>query len=220
MRKGLRLLKTMLNVALPKGRLGEKVYDMFEKAGFECPSIKENSRKLIFENPEKGVRYFWVKPSDVAIYVQRGAADIGVAGKDILLEYEPDIYELLDLGFGKCRMAVAAKKDFRDNPRRTLKVATKFSNIAKNYYASLGRDIDIIHLNGSIEIAPILGLSDVIVDIVETGTTLKENNLEVTETIVPISARLIANKASFKFKSDEIERITESLAKQTEDRND
>ncbi|MBR5506720.1 MAG: ATP phosphoribosyltransferase [Clostridia bacterium] len=210
----------MLNVALPKGRLGEKVYDMFEKAGFECPSIKENSRKLIFENPEKGVRYFWVKPSDVAIYVQRGAADIGVAGKDILLEYEPDIYELLDLGFGKCRMAVAAKKDFRDNPRRTLKVATKFSNIAKNYYASLGRDIDIIHLNGSIEIAPILGLSDVIVDIVETGTTLKENNLEVTETIVPISARLIANKASFKFKSDEIERITESLAKQTEDRND
>ena len=220
MRKGLRLLKTMLNVALPKGRLGEKVYDMFEKAGFECPSIKENSRKLIFENPEKGVGYFWVKPSDVAIYVQRGAADIGVAGKDILLEYEPDIYELLDLGFGKCRNAVAAKKDFRDNPRRTLKVATKFSNIAKNYYASLGRDIDIIHLNGSIEIAPILGLSDVIVDIVETGTTLKENNLEVTETIVPISARLIANKASFKFKSDEIERITESLAKQTEDRND
>ena len=213
-------MKTILNVALPKGRLGEKVYDMFEKAGFECPSIKENSRKLIFENPEKGVRYFWVKPSDVAIYVQRGAADIGVAGKDILLEYEPDIYELLDLGFGKCKMAVAAKKDFRDNPGRTLKVATKFSNIAKNYYASLGRDIDIIHLNGSIEIAPILGLSDVIVDIVETGTTLKENNLEVTETIVPISARLIANKASFKFMSDEIEKITESLARQTEDRND
>ncbi|MBE7050738.1 MAG: ATP phosphoribosyltransferase [Ruminococcaceae bacterium] len=210
----------MLNVALPKGRLGEKVYDMFEKAGFECPSIRENSRKLIFENFEKGVRYFWVKPSDVAIYVERGAADIGVAGKDILLEYEPDIYELLDLGFGKCKMAVAAKKDFRDNPRRTLKVATKFSNIAKNYYASLGRDIDIIHLNGSIEIAPILGLSDVIVDIVETGTTLKENNLEVTETIVPISARLIANKASFKFKSDEIEKITESLARQTEDKND
>lgn len=220
MRKGLKHLKTMLNVALPKGRLGQKVYDMFEKAGFECPSIKENSRKLIFENPEKGVRYFWVKPSDVAIYVERGAADIGVAGKDILLEYEPDIYELLDLGFGKCKMAVAAKSDFRDNPRRTLRVATKFSNIARNYYTSLGRDIDIIHLNGSIEIAPILGLSDVIVDIVETGTTLKENNLCVTETIVPISARLIANKASFKFKSDEIEKITKSLAKQTEDRND
>ena len=213
-------MKTMLNVALPKGRLGEKVYDMFEKAGFECPSIKENNRKLIFENPEKGVRYFWVKPSDVVIYVERGAADIGVAGKDILLEYEPDIYELLDLGFGKCRMAVAAKADFRDNPQRTLRVATKFSGIAKSYYAALGRDIDIIHLNGSIEIAPILGLSDVIVDIVETGTTLKENNLQVTETIVPISARLIANKSSFKFKNEQIEAIAKSLALQTEEKND
>ncbi|MBQ4527312.1 MAG: ATP phosphoribosyltransferase [Clostridia bacterium] len=208
----------MLNVALPKGRLGEKVYDMFEKAGFECPSIKETNRKLIFENPEKGVRYFWVKPSDVAIYVERGAADIGVAGKDILLEYEPDIYELLDLGFGKCRMAVAAPNDFRDNPQQTLRVATKFSNIAKNYYASLGRDIDIIHLNGSIEIAPILGLSDVIVDIVETGTTLKENNLSVFETIVPISARFIANKASFKFKNEQITKIAQSLEQQIENK--
>ena len=147
----------MLNIALPKGRLGEKVYDMFEKAGYECPSIKENSRKLIFENKEKGVRYFWVKPSDVAIYVERGAADIGVAGKDILLEYSPDVYEILDLNIGKCSMAVAGKKDFVDDRNKTLKVATKFSNIAKKYYAKLGRDIDIIHLNGSIEIAPILG---------------------------------------------------------------
>ncbi|MBQ2890511.1 MAG: ATP phosphoribosyltransferase [Clostridia bacterium] len=202
----------MLNIALPKGRLGEKVYDMFEKAGFPCPSIKENNRKLIFENEELSLRYFWVKPSDVAIYVERGAADIGVAGKDILLEYEPDIYELLDLNLGKCRMAVAGKADFRDNPQRTLRVATKFTNIAKNYYASQGRDIDIIHLNGSIEIAPILGLSDVIVDIVETGTTLKENNLTVRETIVPISARLISNKASFKFKNAQIEEIAKKLA--------
>lgn len=207
----------MLNVALPKGRLGEKVYDMFEKAGFPCPSIKENSRKLIFENEEKGVRYFWVKPSDVAIYVERGAADIGVAGKDILLEYQPDVYELFDLDIGKCRMAVAAQKTFRDDPQKTLRVATKFTNIAKGYYAALGRDIDMIHLNGSIEIAPILGLSDVIVDIVETGTTLKENNLEVIETIVPISARLIANKSGFKFKSELIEEIVASLAKQTEE---
>ena len=206
-------MKTMLNVALPKGRLGEKVYDIFEKAGFECPSIKENSRKLIFENEECGVRYFWVKPSDVAIYVERGAADIGVAGKDILLEYAPDVYELFDLDIGKCRMAVAAKKDFRDDTQKTLKVATKFANIAKDYYKSLGRDIDIIHLNGSIEIAPILGLSDVIVDIVETGTTLKENDLEVIETITNISARLIANKASFKFKSDAIEKIVDSMAR-------
>ena len=204
----------MINIALPKGRLGEKVYSMFEKAGFECPSIHENNRKLIFENEEKGVRYFWVKPSDVSIYVERGAADIGVAGKDILLEYSPEIYELLDLNIGKCRMAVAAKKDFYDDGERTLKVATKFVNIAKNFYASRCRDIDIIKLNGSIEIAPILGLSDVIVDIVETGTTLRENDLEVVETVVPISARLISNKSSFKFKTAEIEKIVDSIKRQ------
>ena len=198
----------MINIALPKGRLGEKVYAMFAAAGYECPALLENSRKLIFENPEAGVRYFWVKPSDVAIYVERGAADIGVAGKDILLEYEPDVFELLDLNLGKCRMAVAAKKDFYDDGSRTLKVATKFSNIAARYYADKCREIDIIHLNGSIEIAPILGLSDVIVDIVETGKTLVENDLEVKETILPISARLICNKAAFRFKTAEIERIT------------
>lgn len=201
----------MINVALPKGRLGEKVYDLFEKAGYPCPSIKEPNRKLIFENPECGVRYFWVKPSDVAIYVERGAADIGVAGKDILLEYAPDVYELLDLGFGKCRMAVAAPKSFRDDPSRTLRVATKFSNIAATYYAEKCRDIDIIHLNGSIEIAPILGLSDVIVDIVETGKTLLENDLEPRETIVPISARLIANKSAYQFKTDEILAMKERI---------
>ncbi|MBE6992931.1 MAG: ATP phosphoribosyltransferase [Ruminococcaceae bacterium] len=200
-----------LNVALPKGRLGEKVYVMFEKAGFPCPEVLEDSRKLIFENPEAKVRYFWAKPSDVPIYVQRGAADIGVAGKDILLESDPDVYELLDLNMGKCRMAVAGKKDFRENTHRTLRVATKFPNIASGYYASLSRDIDIIKLNGSIEIAPILNLSDVIVDIVETGTTLKENNLEVFETIMHISARLIANKSSFKFKDEQIERLCAGL---------
>lgn len=201
-----------INIALPKGRLGEKVYAMFAKAGYECPSILEQNRKLIFENPEKKVRYFWVKPSDVAIYVERGAADIGVAGKDILLEYEPDIYELLDLNMGKCRMAVAAPKGFRDDPTRTLRIATKFSNIAKKYYQSQGRAIDMIHLNGSIELAPILGLSDVIVDIVETGTTLRENNLEVIDTVVPISARLIANKSAYKFKLSQIRDITEGMA--------
>ncbi|MBE5778182.1 MAG: ATP phosphoribosyltransferase [Clostridiales bacterium] len=204
----------MLNVALPKGRLGEKVYAMFEAAGFECPSIRENNRKLIFENQDKGVRYFWVKPSDVSIYVERGAADIGVAGKDILLEYEPDIYELLDLNIGKCRMAVAGPREFFDDGVKTLRVATKFTHIASDYYASIGREIDIIKLNGSIEIAPILGLSDVIVDIVETGTTLKENDLEVKETILPISARLIANKASFKFKNAQMETIMKSIKEQ------
>ena len=204
-------MKQIINVALPKGRLGEKVYNMFEKAGYPCPSIKENNRKLIFENEEKTIRYFWVKPSDVAIYVERGAADIGVAGKDILLEYQPDVYELLDFKLGKCRMAVAAKKNFRDNTATTLKVATKFSNIAAKYYAQKGRDIDIIHLNGSIELAPILGLSDVIVDIVETGKTLLENGLEPIEDIVPISARLIANKAAFGFKAEQINNIKNKL---------
>ena len=155
----------MINIALPKGRLGEKVYAMFERAGYDCPSIRDENRKLTFENPESGVRYFWVKPSDVAIYVERGAADIGVAGKDILLEYRPNVYELLDLNMGKCRMCVAAKKEFRDEDVKVLKVATKFTNIATDYYSRLGRDIDIIKLNGSIELAPILGLSDVIVDI-------------------------------------------------------
>ena len=201
-----------LNIALPKGRLGEKVYDIFEKAGFECPSIKEKNRKLIFENEELKICYFWVKPSDVAIYVERGAADIGVVGKDILLESKPNVYELLDLDMGKCRMAVAAPKGYVDDPDEPLRVATKFVNVAREHYASTGRDIDIIKLNGSIELAPILKLSDVIVDLVETGTTLRENNLEVIEEIVNISARLIANKPSFKFRSAQIEDIVEKIA--------
>ena len=201
----------MINIALPKGRLGEKAYAMFEKAGFECPSIHEQSRKLIFENEEKGVRYFWVKPSDVVIYVERGAADIGIAGRDIILEYSPDIYELLDLGMGKCRMAVAAKKDFCDRRDSTLRVATKFPNIARDFYNKQSREIDIIKLNGSIELAPILGLSDVIVDIVETGKTLYENDLEPKQDIVDISARLVSNKVSYKFKNEQITDIAAKL---------
>lgn len=206
----------MLNIALPKGRLGEKVYAMFARAGYECPGVLEDGRKLIFENPEAGVRYFWVKPSDVSIYVERGAADIGVAGKDILLEYEPEVYEMLDLNTGKCRMAVAAKNGFIDDPGRTLRVATKFANIAAGHYRKKGRDIDIIHLNGSIELAPILGMADVIVDIVETGTTLKENDLSVIETVVPISARLIANKANYKFKSGQVDTLVQRIAAELE----
>ena len=200
-----------INIALPKGRLGEKVYAMFKSAGYECPSIEEENRRLIFENPDRGVRYFWVKPSDVAIYVERGAADIGVAGKDILLEYQPDVYELADLGVGKCRMCVAGPREFFDDRTQTLRVATKFPRIARTYYASLSRDIDIIQLNGSIELAPILGLSDVIVDIVETGRTLLENGLEPKEEIVPISARLIANKVSYKFKNAAIRRLVDAV---------
>lgn len=203
-----------VNIALPKGRLGEKVYAMFEAAGFDCPEIHAPGRKLIFENPDAGVCFFWVKPSDVAIYVERGAADIGVAGKDILLEYRPQVYELMDLNLGKCRMAVAAKNSFRDRRDRTLRVATKFPNIAKQYYASQCREIDIIKLNGSIELAPLLGLSDVIVDIVETGATLRENDLIPYETIVPISARLISNKVSYKFKYEQIQAILSGLKQQ------
>ena len=202
----------MINVALPKGRLGEIVYGMMEQAGYECPEVLDPKRKLTFENEACGVRYFWVKPSDVPIYVERGAADVGVAGKDILLEYSPRVYELLDLGIGKCRMCVAGPKSFRDDESRTLKVATKFPHIARKYYESQGREISIIKLNGSIEIAPILGLSDVIVDIVETGKTLKENGLDALETIVPISARFIANKARFQFKHDEITAMSQSLS--------
>ncbi len=205
-------MDNMINVALPKGRLGDKVYDIFEAAGYECPSIKEANRKLTFENEETGIRYFWVKPSDVAIYVERGAADIGVAGKDILEEYEPDVYELLDLNVGKCRMCVAGPADFKDDYSRTLKVATKFTNIAKEYYSEQSRRIDIIKLNGSIELAPILGLSDVIVDIVETGTTLKANGLMPLETITDISARLIANKVSYKFKNRAIRELVEKVS--------
>lgn len=208
----------MLNIALPKGRLGEKVYGMLEAAGYECPSIRENNRKLIFENEEKQVRYFWVKPSDVAIYVERGAADIGIAGKDILLEYKPRVYELLDLKLGICRMAVAGPADFYDDGERTLRVATKFTNIAADYYAGIGRQIDMIKLNGSIELAPILGLSDVIVDIVETGSTLRENNLVVLENIVPISARLIANQSEFKFKGAQIRELVRAMGEQVKEK--
>lgn len=211
-------MKKTVNIALPKGRLGEKVYNMFKAAGYECPSIEEANRKLIFENEEKCIRYFWVRPSDVSIYVERGAADIGVAGKDIILEYRPDVYELLDLNIGKCRMAVAAKKGFSDSKASTLRVATKFPYIAQCFYDKKCRDIDIINLNGSIELAPILNLSDVIVDIVETGSTLRENNLEVIEDVVPISARLIVNKVSYKFKNDEIDAIVSEMAKQVENK--
>ena len=203
-------MDSMINIALPKGRLGERVYSIFEHES------AADSRKLIFENKEKAVRYFWVKPSDVPVYVERGAADIGVAGKDILMEYQPDVYELLDLKTGKCRMISAAPDGYRDDPQRTLRVATKYAGISRSYYASTGREIDIIHLNGSIEIAPILGLSDVIVDITETGTTLRENNLRIIDTIAEISARLIANRSSFRFRQEMIERVIKGLSAQAE----
>ena len=205
------MLKEMINVALPKGRLGEKVYQMFDQLGYGCPDILEDSRKLVFENQENGVRYFWVKPSDVAIYVERGAADVGVVGKDILLEYEPEVYELLDLEIGKCRVCTAGKEGYQEDSSRPLRVATKFGNIARNYYRDKCREIDIIKLNGSIELAPILGLSDVILDIVETGSTLKANHLVVLEEVVAVSARFIANQSAYKFKNTEISDLQSRL---------
>lgn len=205
-------MDSMINIALPKGRLGEDVYGMLRKAGYECDGVMSDSRKLVFENPVTGVRYFWVKPADVGVYVERGAADLGVVGKDILLETRADVYELLDLNVGVCMMAVAGPKDFTYDGMKTVRVATKFPGIASSYYSALGKDIDIVKLNGSIEIAPLLGLTDVIVDIVETGRTLRENNLEVIDKIVDISARLIANRASYKFKSDRIRELTDKLS--------
>ena len=208
--------RVMLNVALPKGRLGDKVYDLLAGVGYGCPEKYSDTRKLVVENPAAGIRYFLVKPSDVAIYVEHGAADVGIVGKDILEESGADVYELLDTGLGRCRMCVAGPEDFADDPGRSLRVATKFVNIAKAYYAGLGRDIDIIKLNGSIELAPLLGLSDVIVDIVETGTTLKENHLKVLTEFMPISARFIANRASCQFKHREIDALLRRLTEVTE----
>ena len=214
-------MSEFLNVALPKGRLGDKVYDLLAGVGYGCPENYADTRKLVVENPRAGIRYFLVKPSDVAIYVEHGAAaDIGIVGKDILAESGADVYELLDTGLGRCRMCVAAPADYQDDPGRPVRVATKFVYIAKAYYASQGRDIDIIKLNGSIELAPILGLSDVIVDIVETGTTLRENGLKVVTEFLPISARFIANKASYQFKHAEMDTMLEKLRAQLPNKED
>lgn len=209
----------MLNIALPKGRLGDKVYELFSAIGLDCPDINADNRKLVFENPENGVRYLLVKPSDVAIYVSRGAADIGVVGKDVLAESEPDVYELADLGMGKCSIAEAAVKGYVADSALPLRVATKYPNTAARHYAAKGRSVEIIKLNGSIELAPLSGLADVIVDIVETGKTLEENNLCVREIIAASSARLIANKSSYQFERVRIDAICERIREYSYDKN-
>lgn len=199
-----------INIALPKGRLLKKVYDLFKKIGYENEELLEDNRKLVFE--DKGVRYLIVKPSDVGIYVEKGVADIGIVGKDILLENSHDIYELLDLKFGKCKICMASIKDYKEDIERRLRVATKYINVSKKYFDSINRDVEIIKLNGSVELAPILNLSDVIIDIVETGSTLKENNLIVIKDIFDyISSRLIVNKVSFKFKNNLITEIVKNI---------
>ena len=206
----------MISIALPKGRLGSAVYDRLSAIGYGCPGMEEDNRKLVFEDEEKGVRYILVKPSDVAVYVEHGAADVGIVGYDVLLETDPDVFELMDLGIGVCAICVAAPVGFEDSRQAPLRVATKYQRTAKSHYAEKNRAIEIIPLHGSIELAPIVGLSDVIVDIVETGRTLRENHLEVRETVVPISARLIANKASYEFKRERIDRLRANLAQLVE----
>ncbi|MGI6150440.1 MAG: ATP phosphoribosyltransferase [Christensenellales bacterium] len=203
----------MLNIALPKGRLGKQVYRAFASAGYSAEGMPETDRRLVYENPTSGIRYFLVKPSDVATYVERGSADVGVVGSDVLMEQGPAVYELLDLSIGTCKIAVAAKNSFFDDPCAPLRVATKYPNIAREYFKKHNREIELILLHGSIELAPILGLSDVIVDIVETGTTLKENDLSVVKVIQEVSARLIANRTSYRFKQDEIARLVNKLNK-------
>lgn len=203
--------KPRLTIALPKGRMGDKSYALFAKAGLPCPEITEEGRKLVFESPQSGVRYLLVKPSDVAIYVLHGAADLGVVGKDSLLESEPDVYELLDMKLGACRIAVAARNGYEPDSNLTLRVATKYPRIAQKYYAGKSRDIELIKLNGSIELAPIMDLSDVIVDIVESGATLRENDLSVREVITTSTARLIANKSSYHFAKERIDNVCAAL---------
>ena len=206
-----------MSIALPKGRLGERVCAALVRAGMADLDALQDSRRLIVSSETGGCRLFWVKPSDVGVYVERGAADIGVVGKDILLETRPQVYELMDLHTGVCRMAVAGKKDFSDDRSRPLRVATKYPRIASAYYAAQSREIDVIRLGGSIELAPLLDLSDVIVDIVETGATLRENGLAEITKIADISARLIANKASYEFQRERIDEICARLQERTEE---
>jgi ATP phosphoribosyltransferase len=205
-------VREMINIALPKGRLGEKVYDILNAAGYGVSEDMQASRKLIFTDEGNNISYFWVKPTDVAVYVELGAADIGFAGKDIIDEYTPDIYEFYDLNMGKCKMCVAAKRDFVDDLSKPLRVATKFVHSAEKYFSAQGREIKIIKLNGSIELAPVLNISDVIFDIVETGTTLRENDLVVVAEAFEISTRLIANKAAYKFKREEVETLIKRIS--------
>jgi ATP phosphoribosyltransferase len=196
-------LKT-LNIALAKGRLARQSIEMFENCELNLSFVDTKSRKLIFTDENNTVSVILVKPSDVPTYVERGVADIGIVGKDTLMESNTDLYEMLDLGFAKCRLCVAAPREKLPNPITSvnLRVATKYPHTAKSYYQSKGINIDIIKLNGSVELGPLVGLSDVIVDIVESGKTLMENGLEVTDNICSISARLVANKISLKTKAD------------------
>ena len=206
----------MLTIALSKGRLADQTLDLMEKAGYDVTAAREKSRKLILEDQEAGLRFILAKPSDVPTYVEYGAADIGVVGKDTLLEEGRQLYEVLDLGLGKCRMCVAGPASLKDKldeiPNK--RVGTKYPNITRNYFEGVKKEsVEIIKLNGSVELAPLTGLAEVIVDIVESGRTLYENGLDVLETVAHISARLVVNRVSMKMKEDEIKPMIAKMKK-------
>ncbi len=204
---------SMLTIALPKGRLAEQAIELLERCGVDCGATREPSRKLIMEDASGQTAFMLVKPSDVPVYVERGAADIGVVGKDTLMEANCSVYEMLDLGFGRCRLCVAGYPEGRERAITTanLRVATKYPAIAASYYGAKGIPIDIIKLNGSVELGPLAGLSDVILDIVESGRTLKENGLVVLDDICDISARLIVNRVSLKTRGSRIKPLIEAM---------
>ncbi|QXE20394.1 ATP phosphoribosyltransferase [Clostridium sp. 001] len=197
-----------VKIALTKGRIEKEAVNIFQMAGIDCSEVINKGRKLIFHNEEDNIDFVLVKAPDVLTYVEHGVVDVGIVGKDTLLEQNRDFYEVLDLGFGKCKFSVAGPKNsnFYSGYNRK-KIATKYPNVARNYFRRLGQDVEIIKIEGSVELAPILGLADAIVDIVETGTTLKENGLVVYENICDISARMVVNVASMKMKKNEIEDI-------------
>lgn len=207
-----------LTFALGKGRLAYQTLELFEKIGITCEEMKDpNSRRLIFTNEELKLRFFLAKGPDVPVYVEYGAADIGVVGKDVILESGRKVHEVLDLGYGNCRMCVCGYKDAAEllKHRELIRVATKYPNIAKDYfYNTKHQTVELIKLNGSIELAPIVGLSEVIVDIVETGSTLKENGLEVLEEVCPLSARMIVNPVSMRLESERIKELLMRLRAQ------
>ena len=208
-----------LTIALPKGQLFYLAKDLFAKVGFVADNLEEKSRKLVITNEELKLKFIIAKTADVPTYVEHGAADIGVIGKDVLMEAQKDVYELLDLGFGRCHLMMAVPKD-KKRAKLTdythTRVATKFPNVAKQFFTSKGMQMEYIKMNGSIELGPIVGLSESIVDIVETGTTLRENNLEEIAFIAEASARLIANRASFKLKFDRISKLVKALEMELE----
>lgn len=202
-----------LTIAMPKGRIFEEAYELLVKAGYDLPKELDDSRKLIVEAPNENIRFILSKPMDVPAYVEHGVADIGIAGKDVMLEHERDVYELLDLGISRCYIATAGMPDTPMN-EVTPRVATKYPKVASQYYRGKGEQVEIIELNGSIELAPMIGLADRIVDIVSTGKTLKENGLVEYEKIVDITSRLIANPVSYRLKQQRITELVEKLRKQ------